>query len=129
MRHSGKGGVGKTNITANLAIALSQAGMRVMIVDADLGLANIDVLLGLYPRFNLGHVVSGQKSLKDVMIDGPEGIRIIPGACGLRNMAQMEPDRRHAHSQNWSPGRAVGHAVDRYRCRSLEQRDGLCGVG
>ena len=93
---SGKGGVGKTNIAVSLAIALSQAGMRVMIVDADLGLANIDVLLGLYPRFNLGHVVSGQKSLKDVMIDGPEGIRIIPGACGLRNMAQMEPDRRHA---------------------------------
>jgi flagellar biosynthesis protein FlhG len=93
---SGKGGVGKTNITANLAIALSQAGMRVMIVDADLGLANIDVLLGLYPRFNLGHVVSGQKSLKEVMIDGPEGVRIIPGASGLRNMAQMEPDRRHA---------------------------------
>jgi flagellar biosynthesis protein FlhG len=93
---SGKGGVGKTNITANLAIALSQAGMRVMIVDADLGLANIDVLLGLYPRYNLGHVISGQKSLKEIMIDGPEGIRIVPGASGLRDMAQMEPNRRHA---------------------------------
>lgn len=93
---SGKGGVGKTNVVTNLAIALSEAGMRVLVVDADLGLANIDVLLGLHPRHNLGHVVSGQKSLEDVIINGPAGIRIIPGASGLQDLAQMEIARRHA---------------------------------
>jgi flagellar biosynthesis protein FlhG len=93
---SGKGGVGKTNIVTNLAIALSQAGMRVIVVDADLGLANIDVLLGLHPKYNLGHVVSGQRSLEETITDGPAGIRIIPGASGLRDLAQMEVGRRHA---------------------------------
>lgn len=93
---SGKGGVGKTNIVANLAISLSEAGMRVLVVDADLGLANVDVLLGLYPRYNLGHVVQGQKSLEEVIINGPAGIRIIPGASGLQDLAQMDAGRRHA---------------------------------
>jgi len=93
---SGKGGVGKTSIVANLAIALSQSGLRVLVVDADLGLANIDVLLGLRTRFNLGHVVSGQKSLEDIIVEGPAGVRIIPGASGLKDLAEIEAGRRHA---------------------------------
>lgn len=92
---SGKGGVGKTNIVANLAISLSEAGMRVLVVDADLGLANVDVLLGC-TAYNLGHVVQGQKSLEEVIINGPAGIRIIPGASGLQDLAQMDAGRRHA---------------------------------
>lgn len=88
---SGKGGVGKSNITVNIAVALAQQGQNVLVMDADLGLANIDVLLGLNPRYNLSHVMSGECSLEDTIIEGPEGIRIIPASSGTRSMADLSP--------------------------------------
>ncbi len=87
----GKGGVGKTNISANLAVAMSMLGRRVMLLDADLGLANIDVLLGLQPSHSLADVVNGTRRLEEVIVVGPAGIRVIPGASGLSNMANLTP--------------------------------------
>jgi flagellar biosynthesis protein FlhG len=79
---SGKGGVGKTNVAANLAIALATRRHNVMLLDADLGLANVDVLLGLQPRFNLAHVVNGESDLDGTVIRGPRGLRIVPASSG-----------------------------------------------
>ncbi len=87
----GKGGVGKTNICANLAIAMSRLGRRVMLLDADLGLANVDVLLGLHPEATLANVISGERPLGDIILDGPAGVRVIPGASGLSTMANLTP--------------------------------------
>jgi flagellar biosynthesis protein FlhG len=86
---SGKGGVGKTNLVCNLALALAQMGRRVMVFDADLSLANIDVLLGISPRYNLSHVISGEKTLKEVLVTGPEGILIVPGGSGIEELANL----------------------------------------
>lgn len=88
---SGKGGVGKSNISVNLAVSLARMGERVLIMDADMGLANIDVLLGLNPKQNLSHVISGQATLEEIMVDGPEGIKIIPASSGTRQMADLSP--------------------------------------
>jgi flagellar biosynthesis protein FlhG len=86
---SGKGGAGKTNLSVNLGIALAQTGQRVAILDADMGLANVDILLGIYPKFNLSHVLSGEKTLPEIMLEGPSGIRVIPGASGIQKMAEL----------------------------------------
>ncbi len=86
---SGKGGVGKTNICANLAIAMSMLGRRVMLLDADLGLANVDALLGLHSSHSLADVLKGQRTLQEVIVTGPAGVRVIPGASGLSEMANM----------------------------------------
>jgi flagellar biosynthesis protein FlhG len=86
---SGKGGVGKTNLVCNLALALAQMGRRVIVFDADLSLANIDVLLGISPRFNLSHVLSGQKTLREVLVTGPEGILVVPGGSGIEELANL----------------------------------------
>jgi flagellar biosynthesis protein FlhG len=91
---SGKGGVGKTNVVINVGIALSRMGYKVMIFDADLGLANVDVLLGLTPRFNIRHVLSGRQSLSDVIVDGPEGIKILPAASGVDEIAHLTDQER-----------------------------------
>lgn len=87
----GKGGVGKTTVSANLAVALADRGREVMVLDADLGLANIDVLLGLQPRYNLSHVLTGERSLEEVIVTGPKGIRIVPASSGVRQMANLGP--------------------------------------
>ncbi|MGI9341435.1 MAG: MinD/ParA family protein [Gammaproteobacteria bacterium] len=87
----GKGGVGKTNVCANLGVALSMLGRQVMILDADLGLANVDVLFGLQPRLNLSDVVRGDHSLQEIIMDGPAGVRIVPGASGLSDMIDLTP--------------------------------------
>lgn len=86
---SGKGGVGKTSVVANLAIMLSDLGRRVVILDADFGLANIDVMLGLAPKYHLGHLLNGSKSLPEIMIDGPQGIRIIPASSGIQKLSEL----------------------------------------
>jgi flagellar biosynthesis protein FlhG len=93
---SGKGGAGKTNLSVNLGIALAQTGQRVAILDADMGLANVDILIGVYPKFNLSHVLSGEKTLADIMMEGPEGIRIIPGASGIQKMAELSSTEQAA---------------------------------
>ena len=87
---SGKGGVGKTNVVANLAISLARSGSRVMVFDADLGLGNIDILLGLTPRFNISHVLTGEKSLEQVLVRGPLGIWVLPASSGVASMATLD---------------------------------------
>lgn len=86
---SGKGGVGKTNVTVNLGVAMASQGKEVVLLDADLGLANIDVMLGLHPQFNLLHVLDGSKTLSDIIVEGPAGLKIIPAASGVQKMAEL----------------------------------------
>lgn len=88
---SGKGGVGKTNVSANLALALAARGKEVMLMDADLGLANVDILLGLHPLYNLSHVLSGERNINEIVLSGPGGLRIVPAASGVRAMADLSP--------------------------------------
>lgn len=86
---SGKGGVGKTNVSVNLAISLALMGRKTWILDADLGLANVDVLLGLSPRRNLSHVLRGECGLEEIVLEGPEGVRIVPASSGIQTMADL----------------------------------------
>jgi flagellar biosynthesis protein FlhG len=86
---SGKGGVGKTNIAVNLAYHLSNMKQRVLILDADTGLANVDLILGLTPKYNLFHVLKGEKSIAETVIKGPGGIMILPASSGILEMADL----------------------------------------
>lgn len=85
----GKGGVGKSNVAANLALGLAVRGRRVMLLDADLGLANLDVLLGLHPARNVADVLDGRCRLEDVLIEGPAGVTIVPAASGIPSLARL----------------------------------------
>ncbi|WDP89796.1 MAG: MinD/ParA family protein [Desulfobacter sp.] len=87
---SGKGGVGKTNIVGNMAVAMSRMGKRVVIIDADVGLANIDIVFNLRPKYNIRHVVSGEKSLDEVMLKTEHGISILPGGSGFADLTSLK---------------------------------------
>ncbi|MGA7800589.1 MAG: MinD/ParA family protein [Gammaproteobacteria bacterium] len=88
---SGKGGVGKTNVSVNLSVALADSGREVMLMDADLGLANVDVLLGLHPAYDLSHVIKGERTLEEVIVEGPSGLKIVPATSGTKHMAELSP--------------------------------------
>ncbi|HET7768723.1 MAG TPA: MinD/ParA family protein [Chloroflexota bacterium] len=91
---SGKGGVGKTSLTVNLAVTLAKLGKRVIVLDCDLGTANVDVMLGMHPRYSLQHVLSRQRSLEEVMTVGPHGVRVISGGSGFSELANLSDSRR-----------------------------------
>ena len=93
---SGKGGVGKTFITANLAYILSRMKKKTLILDADMGLANIDVILGISPEYNMHHVFLGEKSVSEVIVPGPGGIKILPAASGIQEMAELSKGQKLA---------------------------------
>ena len=91
---SGKGGVGKTNITANLAIGFSRLDKKVLIFDADLGLSNIDVILNLATKYNIKHLFNGEKRLKDLIVDGPSGIKVLPASSGIQELTELDEFQR-----------------------------------
>lgn len=91
---SGKGGVGKTQVTANLALALCRMEKRVLILDADLGLANMDVMLGLNPRYSIQHVLKGEKRLEEVLVSAPGGMKLLPAASGIQELTELDTSQR-----------------------------------
>jgi flagellar biosynthesis protein FlhG len=91
---SGKGGVGKSNLSANLAVALGERGLRVLLLDADFGQANLDLLLGVHPRWDLQHVLTGEKTIEEIVVDGPAGVKLVPAASGVPELADLDDYRR-----------------------------------
>lgn len=91
----GKGGVGKTNLSVNMSLALAEMGRRVVLMDADLGLANVDVLLGLRAEYTLADVLNGSRSIRDVLVTGPGGMKVVPASSGVQEMAALSP-QEHA---------------------------------
>ncbi|MBW2123693.1 MAG: MinD/ParA family protein [Deltaproteobacteria bacterium] len=93
---SGKGGVGKTNVVANLAYSLCRLKRRVLILDADMGLANLDVLLGLVPKYTIQHVLTGEKTPEEIIIEGPGGMKILPASSGIQELTELTSQQRMA---------------------------------
>lgn len=91
---SGKGGVGKTNITVNVSLAMARLGYRVGVLDADFGLGNVDVMLGLTPQHHIGHVLAGERTIDEIVVRGPLGIEVVPASSGLQAMTAMSAAQR-----------------------------------
>ncbi len=91
---SGKGGVGKTNVVINLAVEIQRRGLRVLVFDADLGLSNVPILLGLVPQYNISHVLFGEMRLREVLFPGPEGITILPAGFGVQELAALTEEQQ-----------------------------------
>jgi len=91
---SGKGGVGKTNVSINMAIAYARIGKKVIVMDADLGLANVNVMLNMIPKFNLYHVIRKQKTMREIILDTDYGIQIVAGASGFSKIANLGDEER-----------------------------------
>jgi flagellar biosynthesis protein FlhG len=91
---SGKGGVGKTSLVVNMAIVMANRGKKVLVLDADLGLANVDVMLGLTPKLTIKHVLDGQCSLEDIVLEGPAGIKIIPASSGIQELSDLNAQQQ-----------------------------------
>lgn len=106
---SGKGGVGKTNVSTNMAIAMAKQGKEVMLLDADLGLANVDVLLGLNTEYDLSHVMKGERTLEEVIVNGPADIKVVPASTGISNMANLEKSEQMGLVNAFSD---IGYSVD-----------------
>ncbi len=87
---SGKGGVGKTAVVSNVAVTLAKQGKKVLIIDADLGLANVDVVLGLAPPYNLNHFFNGERTLEEIMVEGPHGLKILPAGSGVQQFTRLD---------------------------------------
>src|SRR5919112_1188249 len=85
----GKGGVGKTSVSVNMATALASMGRRVLLLDGDLGLANVDVFLGLSPRHTMAQVLAGERTLEEIIVESPYGVNVVPGASGVAEMANL----------------------------------------
>ena len=91
---SGKGGVGKTSIVANLGYAFAKMGKKVLILDADLGLGNLDVLLGLAPKYNLSHVIMGEKKIEEILVEGPGKMKILPASSGIQELTHLTREQK-----------------------------------
>ena len=100
---SGKGGVGKTNITANLATSLSRAGKRVLVIDADLGLANTEIVLGVKPRYHLGDILGKGLSIEDVLVEGPAGVMLLPAGSGVQALTHLTDEQKFTFVQTLDP--------------------------
>ncbi len=118
---SGKGGVGKTNIVANLGYSLARTGKSVLVFDADLGLGNLDVLLGLAPRFNLSHVIQGQADLEQIVVAGPGGMKILPASSGIQEMTSLSRSERSELS------RQLKNFVNRFDVLLIDTAAGISG--
>lgn len=116
---SGKGGVGKTNIVANLGYALTKLGKRVLILDADLGLGNLDVLLGIAPRYNLAHVLSGEKRLDEIVIEGPGNLHILPASSGVQGLTRLSHDQQFRILKN------LNHLIEDYDIFLIDTAAGI----
>ena len=91
---SGKGGVGKTNLTANIAVLAARAGKRVLIIDADLGLANVEIVFGLKPKYHIGALIDGSHTMDEVLLEAPHGVKILSAGSGIQSLTQLTDQQK-----------------------------------